>query len=569
MAAGGSDLGDLNRPVKLVPNLDWSSLTLSAQEGFVLSRVDNATTANMICQLTGLGEHATRDLIRSLRDKGALTLGDEPPRKPAKPAPVAPRSPSVQTERIPTRKSSSTSAKVEAPSAKEASVKEPVLEPTAAERELFAREDLEGIDLKHETRLTVRRFYGELREKNFFELIGTTHEADVKELRRAYFKRSKQFHPDRFYTKSLGPYEEMLEEIFRQVNAAWDFLQNDGHRKAYVDTILVQQQNAATARAEAAAVAGATDEFVQAPATERVDGISFEERSSPSATYAVTERQRDVVKTRISAVDHERAGRPTGGHVARDTLRADELGSATMRAAGLEAAISAATQASSTPTSQSPAADPARAPRPTQEFLPDDDPDRAERRSVDRQRRRSLGLSHPALQRKQKGQRFYEQGLKQLEEGKSLAATASLKLALSFDPENPEILAAHERAFGESAHIAAENAFKRAMFEESVGRSDVAARYYRQAADCAPKRTYLFKAAELLKKSGELVDAKHYASEGVRLSPADIELRLLLAEIFIAAGLWLNARREVEAVLAIDKKHEAARELLKRIRRHA
>jgi actin-like ATPase involved in cell morphogenesis/Tfp pilus assembly protein PilZ len=53
-----------------------------------------------------------------------------------------------------------------------------------------------------------------LKTGNFFELLGVPTTASKRELKRAYYDLSKEFHPDRYYGKQLGPFGPLLERIF-------------------------------------------------------------------------------------------------------------------------------------------------------------------------------------------------------------------------------------------------------------------------------------------------------------------------------------------------------------------
>src|SRR5207244_3774440 len=53
---------------------------------------------------------------------------------------------------------------------------------------------------------------------------------DEKELRRAYFKLSKEFHPDRYFGRQLGPYKARLQLVFTALTEAYDAL-SQGRRQ--------------------------------------------------------------------------------------------------------------------------------------------------------------------------------------------------------------------------------------------------------------------------------------------------------------------------------------------------
>jgi curved DNA-binding protein CbpA len=94
------------------------------------------------------------------------------------------------------------------------------------------------VDLDLETCSRIQEFHDNLEEKNLFELLDVDPSAGLMDLRRAYFKRSKQFHPDRFFSRKLGPYKKMLERIFQWCHAAFKFLKDEKQRELYKKRIL-------------------------------------------------------------------------------------------------------------------------------------------------------------------------------------------------------------------------------------------------------------------------------------------------------------------------------------------
>ena len=52
-------------------------------------------------------------------------------------------------------------------------------------------------------------------------LLGVPHGADAKTLKRAYFKLSKDIHPDRFFGRQLGTFADRLSVVFEAVSRAY------------------------------------------------------------------------------------------------------------------------------------------------------------------------------------------------------------------------------------------------------------------------------------------------------------------------------------------------------------
>ncbi len=86
------------------PNLsvDLKRLTLNAEEGFVLSRLDGHTSTSHLPALTGIPPERLQVILARLVAQGALQPAPEAPSAPARPAPPAPRAPVPATSEAPT-----------------------------------------------------------------------------------------------------------------------------------------------------------------------------------------------------------------------------------------------------------------------------------------------------------------------------------------------------------------------------------------------------------------------------------------------------------------------------------
>ncbi|MBK6846652.1 MAG: DnaJ domain-containing protein [Proteobacteria bacterium] len=519
-------------PVRLVPGLDLMAARLSAQEGFVLSRIAGETTVQLLCDGTGLGDAATIATLRTLYDKGFIIVADQ------RATPVVPRPPAAAVPAPAGPLSGSGSVELDER-----------LGLDTAELAQVDTEEATGIDLKRELRLRLRSVRRRLKEMSFFELLGLAPDADAKALRRAYFERSKEFHPDRYYTKNLGPYKEMLAEIFRQSKAAYEYLQDEDKRAAYRVLVLAQQEEEQIERQLRRQSAEALEVVHLAgpppPATPSGDEGSAEQSAPPLAT--------PVVPSLPWRDRRDTAGAALFQRSLRERLVTSPRGVTTRppTAPLVSAAVAA------------------RGPA-TVESVEADSAERASRRDRDQarqQRQRQQRVAGTLGGGKRKAQDYFEQGLKQLEEGKLLAAAASLKLAATFDPDNLEYARRSETVGREARASTADGYFKRALLEEQVGRTETAALYFQRAADASGLGLHLQRAAEGMMWLDDLKNAREYATKALQAEPNSVDARLVLARVLLAGGLKEHARREVDLALKLAPGHPGAKELLKRIKK--
>jgi CheY-like chemotaxis protein/curved DNA-binding protein CbpA len=82
-------------------------------------------------------------------------------------------------------------------------------------------------------RARVLSFYERLSEANLFTLLGVGDNPTEHEVRIAYHKLAKEFHPDRFFGKASGEIKTKVEEIFQVISQAYDLLNTQQKIIAY------------------------------------------------------------------------------------------------------------------------------------------------------------------------------------------------------------------------------------------------------------------------------------------------------------------------------------------------
>jgi len=173
--------------VGVAPSQLHAGVAVGPEEGFVLSRVDGRTSVAEICLLVPFDPDVTVTILKRLFLIGAIDIpGAE---KPAALAPAA------------------------------------------------APDLIDGLDLTPDQAARIDQMFAMLETRNAFELLEVTAAADKRALKRAYFRLSKEFHPDRFFGRNLGPYGDRLSKIFQAIKTAFEILSDDARRQAYEESL--------------------------------------------------------------------------------------------------------------------------------------------------------------------------------------------------------------------------------------------------------------------------------------------------------------------------------------------
>jgi curved DNA-binding protein CbpA len=398
MPAKGAAQGGEDRIPRLAPGCDPTQLSLSPAEGYLLSRIDGMTSCRVLRQIGGLPVEQVDQCIEGWLKQGVILFGDDPP-PPADPDPAA----------------------------------------VGGAESLESQID-PSLDLPVESQRKVLEFETGL-DRPYHELLGVAVDADVKAIKKAYFKLSKQFHPDRYFRRNLGPFAEKLERCFKKVLEAYELLSDPATRAE------VQRQIASSRASEGPAKAGA----------------------APGSVAA-------------------------------------------------------------------------------------------------RKRLSRLGRQLKVFEgRKRKAKTFFESGMAAFQQERWLEAAGSVRLAIAFDPGNQ----AYKEAFSDVQRKAHE---ERAQTLVKQGEGALEMRNLREAAGLFEEALQFrpfdpelnIRAASLQwQVTGDLRKAKEFAAAACEIEPDNATYRRTLGQIFKAAGLKSNARRELEAALKLDPKDAEAKVELK------
>jgi len=176
-------LGSRGDLVAQVPNQDPARLRLTPEEQAVYAAVGRAATIADVIGRSGHSEPKTIALLLSLRAKGAIA---------------------------------------------------PARVPRAASAAMLDAALLEDVELEHGLKREILDMEQALENQNHFELLGLEPAASDDEIRAAYHRASKKFHPDRYFQKRLGSFHARLERIFKRLSEANAVLSDPDARAAYL-----------------------------------------------------------------------------------------------------------------------------------------------------------------------------------------------------------------------------------------------------------------------------------------------------------------------------------------------
>ena len=239
-------------------DIDELSETPSPDDFFLYSRIDGSTTVGELCSTSGLGRESTLEALQRLLEVGLIDMpGVE--REEASSAPTSSDATSSRRETRRPRTSSSgandlessrrgeTRGDDEASTGDSASNESTGLDlshlpvpPSAFEFDdkLLERDDL---PIERPKRRELLCLHGQLDEVNYYQFFDIDRDASARDIKHAYFKLSKRYHPDRYFQNDLGPFAEIIEDVFQHVTRGHRILSDPEQRDEY-DAQLEEQE---------------------------------------------------------------------------------------------------------------------------------------------------------------------------------------------------------------------------------------------------------------------------------------------------------------------------------------
>jgi tetratricopeptide (TPR) repeat protein len=218
-------LGDIDRILALSndPLLRFQRITLSPTDGYILSRIDGTLSAREVMQLLSLPAEEVQRSLFGLLCTGVVEHAAGPPKKAQKALPIRPRT--APRPEPPPRPASPPPPVAAAPGASASPVVPAAPAAPAAPREASA-------DTQAKRREIVEA-YETLRAKSHFEALGLERTATEAQVKEAYFRLAKRFHPDTHHDPNMADLRDKLESVFIRLGEAYEVLRNPRSRAAY------------------------------------------------------------------------------------------------------------------------------------------------------------------------------------------------------------------------------------------------------------------------------------------------------------------------------------------------
>lgn len=392
--------------------------------------------------------------------------------------------------------------------------------------EIDTRVLAEEVDLEPRRKEEILLLYHSLSTLTPFQLFGIRRDATDRDIKRAYQRLSMRFHPDRYYGKNLGSFKPMMESIFRLISQTFTMLSSEENRKklaaVYPD-------------------AGESD-------PEKKTG------STPAKTGTRPE----------AAAPPEPPAPPSGGHAfGRAASTPDPIDSSPRKPrhrVGLRsqiASILARTESNSIVSEESSGSGESEG-KNESIILP---PPGGYKTPPERLGAHSL-LHRMAAEKLQRIQTHLTEGKRAFTSQNYGTAASHFKLVLSLDPQHEEAARLYKEAESKKREELGNSYAARACMEDEMGDYEKAAELWELAVENLPEINNLMAAASAFMKIRNYTKARQYAQQAVEISGKP-EPFILLAQVYLAAGMALRAQSTLRALLEKYPRHPAASRLLR------
>jgi len=509
-------------PRPVANRVDARSFPLSPTDGFVLSRVDGNLNEADLASSTGIPEDHVRASLSKLEALGLISFEKTGPDAHELPgprssfvqmraAPVAPTVPAPPPGLSPSAGAAAAAATrvFGTPPVPPRAPPEPPRSQASIEEEASLVED---VDLEPELRKRVVDAFRDLELRDHYALLGVEETADKKAIKRAYYELAATFHPDRYCRKRLGSFKVRMEAVFARLTIAHDTLSDRAKRKDYDVYLSEQRISRAIEENLARGVSQAQQAEERLERTVRAE-VGVEPPGPAPAAPPSSPRVAPTSSPQIDATARREAlaRRLLGGNPSRPSMgrvNPDSSGS-----------FAAATPA---PASMSPA-----------------DAVNALRRRYEERMERA---------KQSEARKFAGQAETAMAAGDLVAAANAFRIAANLTKSDADLEKRAIEARTKADAMLSETYTRQAHYEETHDQWIEAARSWARVCKASPDDANAHERAAhaIVKTKGDLHDAARFGQRACELEPENPYFRLTLASCYSAAGLILNARRELD-----------------------
>ena len=187
-----------NSVLRLRDGLDLAKMNLTAQEGFILSRVNGVATVHELYQMSFLDKASTASVLKKLLDVDVIEIVEK---------------------------------KGEPAKEKEAEIELPKRD--LADYHFNPLELNEEVELPLEMRKEILFVFENMENWTFYDLLCVSSSASREEVKKAFLRLSRVYHPDNYFRKNLGSYQTKVNAIYSQLVQANGILADPIERSEY------------------------------------------------------------------------------------------------------------------------------------------------------------------------------------------------------------------------------------------------------------------------------------------------------------------------------------------------
>ncbi len=198
----------------------FQDIQLTSQERNFLKSIDGKKKARDLFKGTPLAPLATLQMIYFLLSVGIVEVGTRVSTADQSTEPTSPFQPQE--------------SRVEGQTKVEEDILKAVLQEKRADVEDSQDDIFQKVVQDHlASREKIRQAYETMNYQDYYQILNLHREATRNEIKRAYFRLAKEYHPDRHLQEGMEDMQECLEALFRRITEAYDTLLIEKTRKEY------------------------------------------------------------------------------------------------------------------------------------------------------------------------------------------------------------------------------------------------------------------------------------------------------------------------------------------------